>query len=605
MKSSNELGSAKYQGEDSLNEQNEDQYYDQNQNNVQDQDFDNNSKSSSKKKNQSAIKIKGIDEGDEFLKPIPVSKTKMLQKKQLMSDEKSKSGNQSEIQAISESPDDSGKKGKKRYNKKQSSSAQQDGTEPRSLKSQLSNLSGGFSGEKSYKRPKLQSGENLIIDSNLVSNNNDGDETNPNEDSKVQEDGKKDANQSSKTDIDKKEDFSKKPVRKWEKRWVLQPNVIEYGNDIWIQKWICVDNLNTVTIAAEPPKVNVQYYEKVNGLSSFPIVEALTRDVTDKTEQEKQVPAQPQQEEITLQEHIQYEKAAQQTLDLFTPLQNAEMDMESVSKKYVCQEDDCGKVFYDQGSYRKHQMTHGERMYICKVPTCGKKFLDNSKLKRHQLVHTGEKPYKCDICSKKFSLDFNLRTHLRTHTGEKPYVCSYPSCHKRFTQSSNLTAHERTHSMRDANGQFINSQGGQMIMDEDGNMIPAPMYAPDGSLLMMCSEEQQILDEKLLAENPELYHQQMMQLQMQQQQQIQLFQTERSHFNSNNGNGGQIFAVNYNPNYQQHNRVEYGMMQQNYEGEDIEDEEEEEELEDPNLILDQDQQKMFLEDNTGFNQQQF
>lgn len=26
----------------------------------------------------------------------------------------------------------------------------------------------------------------------------------------------------------------KGPVRKWEKRWVLQPNVIEYGCDIWI-----------------------------------------------------------------------------------------------------------------------------------------------------------------------------------------------------------------------------------------------------------------------------------------------------------------------------------------------------------------------------------
>ncbi len=26
----------------------------------------------------------------------------------------------------------------------------------------------------------------------------------------------------------------KKPVRKWEKRWVLQPNVIELGCEIWI-----------------------------------------------------------------------------------------------------------------------------------------------------------------------------------------------------------------------------------------------------------------------------------------------------------------------------------------------------------------------------------
>jgi hypothetical protein len=41
----------------------------------------------------------------------------------------------------------------------------------------------------------------------------------------------------------------KRPVRKWQRRWVLQPNVIELGGEIWIQKWICVENLNTVTIA--------------------------------------------------------------------------------------------------------------------------------------------------------------------------------------------------------------------------------------------------------------------------------------------------------------------------------------------------------------------
>ena len=39
----------------------------------------------------------------------------------------------------------------------------------------------------------------------------------------------------------------KKPVRKWERRWVLQPNILDSG-EIWIQKWICAENLNTVII---------------------------------------------------------------------------------------------------------------------------------------------------------------------------------------------------------------------------------------------------------------------------------------------------------------------------------------------------------------------
>ena len=112
-------------------------------------------------------------------------------------------------------------------------------------------------------------------------------------------------------------------------------------------------------------------------------------------------------------------------------------------KIYQCPIEDCKKIFYDKSSFRKHQLTHGEKLYECK--TCGKKFLDNSKLRRHSLVHSGEKPFCCNICGKKFSLDFNLRTHYRIHSGEKPYACTYPGCFKRFSQSSNLSAHEKTH----------------------------------------------------------------------------------------------------------------------------------------------------------------
>lgn len=131
------------------------------------------------------------------------------------------------------------------------------------------------------------------------------------------------------------------------------------------------------------------------------------------------------------------------------PIYGSERTDDNGTKIFTCHVFDCGKIFQDSSSLRKHLMTHGERQYICPVDGCGKRFLDNSKLKRHQLVHTGEKPFRCELCFKRFSLDFNLRTHLRTHTGEKPYVCTYPGCNKRFTQSSNLTAHEKTHQNRD------------------------------------------------------------------------------------------------------------------------------------------------------------
>lgn len=65
----------------------------------------------------------------------------------------------------------------------------------------------------------------------------------------------------------------KRPVRKWERRWVLQPNVIEYGREIWIQKWICIDSLNTINYGDNPSKQSMHYYERVNGLSSVMMID--------------------------------------------------------------------------------------------------------------------------------------------------------------------------------------------------------------------------------------------------------------------------------------------------------------------------------------------
>lgn len=159
----------------------------------------------------------------------------------------------------------------------------------------------------------------------------------------------------------------------WEPRWVLYNNVFEHGPEVWLKRWVALDEI---------------------------------------------------EEEMQIEE----EKIA--------------------PKIYKCNLEDCGKVFSDHGTLKKHAATHGERQFLCAYEGCGKRFLDNSKLRRHQLVHTGEKPYECQYCNKKFSLDFNLRTHLRTHTGEKPYQCSFPGCLKRFTQSSNLAAHEKSHQLK-------------------------------------------------------------------------------------------------------------------------------------------------------------
>ena len=124
-----------------------------------------------------------------------------------------------------------------------------------------------------------------------------------------------------------------------------------------------------------------------------------------------------------------------------------------IRREYICEVETCKRIFHDKSSFRKHLLTHGEKLFICEI--CKKKFLDNSKLRRHSLVHSGEKPYACPMCPKRFSLDFNLRTHMRIHSGEKPYACVYPGCFKRFSQSSNLSAHEKTHEIMKKEGEDI------------------------------------------------------------------------------------------------------------------------------------------------------
>jgi transcription factor YY len=187
------------------------------------------------------------------------------------------------------------------------------------------------------------------------------------------------------------ENQQRKKVR-WEQRWIIYPNVFEFSNEIKLKKWVQVEG---------GEEINNISNRKIDSLTHKPKAGSFNRKIKSRKEQ--------------------------------------------IQKNYVCNIDNCGKIFYDSASFRKHQQIHGEKHYICPYPGCGKKFLDNSKLRRHHLVHSGERPFKCEVCGKRFSLDFNLKTHLRTHTGEKPYVCHFKGCEKRFTQSSNLNAHEKTH----------------------------------------------------------------------------------------------------------------------------------------------------------------
>ncbi|NXT45311.1 ZN668 protein, partial [Pelecanoides urinatrix] len=56
----------------------------------------------------------------------------------------------------------------------------------------------------------------------------------------------------------------------------------------------------------------------------------------------------------------------------------------------------------------------GERPYLC--PQCGRMFSDPSSYRRHQRAHQGVKPYGCGECGKAFRQPADLAVHRRTHT---------------------------------------------------------------------------------------------------------------------------------------------------------------------------------------------
>lgn len=212
-------------------------------------------------------------------------------------------------------------------------------------------------------------------------------------------------------------------MRKWEKRWVLQPNVIDYGSEIWIKKWVCIVYNKNVDQIAFQTTVPVWSSEEEHIQANYGDNMGQADESGDENYDRSGL----------------YQRSESYRSQFYEPTAM----IEPPRKRLIWQYDECNKTFTDQSSLKKHQLTHGEKNFIWRQ--CGKKFLDNSKLKRHLLVHTGEKPFSWKVCGKRFSLDFNMRTHLRTHTGEKPYVCSTDGWNKRFTQSSNLAAHEKTH----------------------------------------------------------------------------------------------------------------------------------------------------------------
>lgn len=88
-------------------------------------------------------------------------------------------------------------------------------------------------------------------------------------------------------------------------------------------------------------------------------------------------------------------------------------------------------------------------LYICDYENCGKVFHKTYNLVYHFRVHTKEKPFCCRICQKRFSQNGNLKKHMEIHqlttlTERKIYKCE--SCSKSYTSIYNLNvSHQTSH----------------------------------------------------------------------------------------------------------------------------------------------------------------
>lgn len=90
-----------------------------------------------------------------------------------------------------------------------------------------------------------------------------------------------------------------KATRHWEERLVLVPNVFTYTRDIWLKKWVLVDGGDSFNDNKNYAQLSYSKYSK--------------------------------------------------------PYKDSQ-------KKYVCNQEDCGKFFFEASALKKHQGIHGERL---------------------------------------------------------------------------------------------------------------------------------------------------------------------------------------------------------------------------------------------------
>lgn len=171
-----------------------------------------------------------------------------------------------------------------------------------------------------------------------------------------------------------------KKLKHWERRWVLIQNVFDFTKEIWLKRWVLVDDCEE----NEDENVVENYYEDKRPK------EALSK---------------------------KYQCSFEECSKIFVDSSSLKKHMLTHGERqYICKEEGCGKKFLDNSKLRRHQLVHtGEKPFKCDL--CGKKFSLDFNLKTHLRTHTGEKPYFCSYagCDKRFTQSSNLTAHEKTH----------------------------------------------------------------------------------------------------------------------------------------------------------------------------------------------
>lgn len=108
----------------------------------------------------------------------------------------------------------------------------------------------------------------------------------------------------------------------------------------------------------------------------------------------------------------------------------------------ACEE--CGRVFGDSSSLKKHIRVVHRKVKDFPCDACGKTFAEKSNRSKHIIAaHLNQRSHPCDMCDKVFNFTDGLKRHKNNvHLGIRPYQCQ--DCKRWYKQKTHLLKHRQS-----------------------------------------------------------------------------------------------------------------------------------------------------------------